>query len=255
MFMKRKLPILTFLAFIFSLIVTVFPTNSAYAAEDDRILDIYGDPITTNKNYILVDKYLWVTGIPFEKRVAPVGQNRLGITYEKFAGWHYVIQYKNSSYYDAAEKHKDIKGNEYYGTPINFEVPSGVESDGYIRNNTPITMSMWIGGPNADAGGTKKYVNAGNRSWIYFSDQSRSALTVKKKNSKEIDLVTGKTDYLRDKLGRPTDWYNADSQQSSYGVITTFQLETSEQPFANQDKLWGISAPEDYAGYELVPLT
>ncbi|MCX2826120.1 hypothetical protein COM13_24495 [Bacillus pseudomycoides] len=254
MFMKRKLPILTFLALIFSLIVTVFPTNSAYAAEDDRILDIYGDPITTNKDYIIIDKYLRDPKVPLSKRIAPVGYNRLGVTYEKFAGWHYVIQYKKSSYYGAAELHKDTKGNEYYGTPINFEAPAGVEGDGYVRNNTPITMSMWIGGPNADAGGIKKYVNAGNRSWIYFSDQSRSNFTVKKVNSKEINLVAGKTDYLRDKLGRPTDWYNADEKQSSYGVTTVFQLNTSDQPFADQNKEWGRSAPENYAGYELVPL-
>jgi len=252
MFMKRKLPILTFLAFIFSLIVTVFPTNSAYAAEDSRILDIYGDPVQTSKDYIMVRK-IW-DGKPRYAAYAGVGEKKLGVTYEKFAGWHYVIQYKDKSYYGTAETHKDTKGNEYYGTPINFEAPDGVESDGYIRHNTPVTMSMWIGGPNAEAGGTKKYVNAGNRGWIYFSDQSKSTLTVQEQNAKEINLITGKTDYLRDKMGRPTDWYNADPQNSEYGVTSYFELETSEQPFSNQDKLWGSSAPPYQSGFEFVPL-
>ncbi|MEY8349928.1 hypothetical protein AALF16_16785 [Bacillus cereus] len=252
MLMKRKLPILTFLAFIFSLIVTVFPTNSAYAAGDNRILDIYGDPVKTSKNYILVNKFIHGYLIP--ERIAPVGKNRLGVTYEKFAGWHYAIQYKDKSYYGTAETHKDTKGNEYYGTPINLENPDGVESDGYIRHNTPLTMSMWIGGPNAEAGGIKKYINAGNLGWIYFSDQSKSTLTVQEKHSQEIFFITGKTDYLRDKMGRPTDWYNADPQNSEYGVTSYFGLETSGQPFSNQDKLWGSAMPPHLAGYELVPL-
>lgn len=34
--------------------------------------------------------------------------------------------------------------------------------------------------------------------------------------------ATGKTDYLRDKLGRPTDWHNADPQQSSYELQQLF---------------------------------
>ncbi|MEH6889539.1 hypothetical protein V7024_07370 [Bacillus sp. JJ864] len=251
MFVKRKLPILTFLLFLFSLIVTVFPTNSAYAAEDNRILDIYGDPVKTSKDYIMVHKF--IDGYLIKNRVAPVGQNRLGLTYEKYAGWHYAIQYKNKSYYGTAETHKDTKGNEYYGTPINFEAPDGVESDGYIRHNTPVTMSMWIGG-TAEAGGIKKYINAGNRGWIYFSDQSKSTLTVYEQNAKEIYLITGKTDYLRDKMGRPCDWYSADPQNSEYGVATYFELVTSEQPFSNQDKKWGSSEKPFICGYELVPL-
>ncbi|PRD03974.1 hypothetical protein CQ058_30880, partial [Bacillus sp. MYb56] len=89
MLIKRKLPILTFLAFIFSLIVTVFPTNSAYAAEDNRILDIYGDPVKTSKDYIMVRK-IW-DGKPRYAAYAGVGEKRLGVTYEKFAGWHYVM--------------------------------------------------------------------------------------------------------------------------------------------------------------------
>ncbi|HDX9580516.1 TPA: hypothetical protein ROX88_004165 [Bacillus pseudomycoides] len=245
MFMKRKLPILAFLLFLFSLIGTVFPTNSAYAAEGNRILDIYGDPVKTSKDYIMVRK-IW-DGKPRYAAYAGVGQKRLGVTYEKFAGWHYVIQYKDKSYYGTAETRKDTKGNEYYGTPINFETPDGVEGDGYIRHNTPVTMSMGIEG-------IKKYVNAGNRGWIYFSDQSKSTLTVQEQNAKEINLITGKTDYLRDKMGRPCDWYSADPQNSSYGVTSYFELETSEQPFSNQDKLWGSSAPPYQSGYELVPL-
>ena len=249
--MKRKFPVLTFLTLIFSLTITFFPTNSAYAAEEDRILDIYGNPIMDNHKYILVDKGLWVTGIPFNQRIAPVGQNRLGVTYEKFSGWHYPIQYKNSSYY-GAEEHKDINGNVYYGTPVRFEVTDGGdirEEDGmvFIKNNTSIKMVMKIQGIN-------KYINAGNRGWIYFSDQSSSALTVKKINAKEIQLITGRTDFLKDKFGRPTDWYTADSEQSMYGVETTFQLEPSGQMFSNNDKLWGMSIPIDHAGFELVPI-
>ncbi|MEH6852926.1 hypothetical protein V7062_24755, partial [Bacillus pseudomycoides] len=117
MFMKRKLPILTLLALIFSLIVTVFPTNAAFADEEDRILDIYGDPVTTNKDYMLVNKYWDVVGVHPSERIAAVGQNKFGLSYEKYAGWHYAIQYRQASYYGSAEMHKDTKGNQYYGTP------------------------------------------------------------------------------------------------------------------------------------------
>ncbi|PFY99887.1 hypothetical protein COL60_29515 [Bacillus pseudomycoides] len=254
MFMKRKLSIFTFLALIFSLIVTVFPTNSAYAEEEDRILDIYGDPITTNKDYMLVSKYWDVVGVHPSERIAPVGKNRFGLTYEKSMGWHYAIQYRKSSYYGTAETHKDTKGNEYYGTPINFETPDGLESDGYIRHNTPVTMSMWIGGPNADAGGVKKYINAKDAGWIYFSDQSKSRLIVQKVNSKELNLATGTTEILRDKFGRPCDWYSADPKNSYYGVTSTFQVQIAQYLGSNHDKMWAISAPKGIAGYELVPL-
>ncbi|WP_144509097.1 hypothetical protein [Bacillus mycoides] len=251
MFIKKKLSILTFLTLIFSLTITFFPINSAYAAEEDRILDIYGDPIVQGQKYILVDKGLWVTGIPFNQRIAPVGQNRLGVTYEIFSGYHYPIQYKNSSYY-GAEKHKDVNGNVYYGTPFMFEVTDGGdirEEDGmvFITNNTSVNMLMNIEGRH-------KYINAGNRGWIYFSDQSRSALTVKKINAKEIQLITGRTDFIKDKFGMPSDWYFADSKQSTYGVETTFQLYPSGQLFSNNDKLWGMSIPIDHAGFELVPI-
>ncbi|PHA37938.1 hypothetical protein COE73_29550, partial [Bacillus pseudomycoides] len=77
-------------------------TNSAYAEEEDRILDIYGDPITTNKDYMLVSKYWDVVGVHPSERIAPVGKNRFGLTYEKSMGWHYAIQYRKSSYYGTA---------------------------------------------------------------------------------------------------------------------------------------------------------
>lgn len=258
MFIKRKFSVLAFLALIFSLTITFFPMNSAYADRSDCILDIYGNPVTTDKQYILVNKTLLQTGIHPRDRIAPVGHNKLGITYERYRRSYYPIQYENSSYYgdenrmSYADFGRRVNGNLYYGTPFWIDVVAGgyldrINNKMCIKDNTSITLSMYIND-------RFEYLNVGNRNWSSFHDTSASTITVKKRNSQEIDLVTGSTDYLKDKFGRPTDWYNADPQQSSYGVSTTFQVKPTGYVGSDSNKWWGYSGPKDYAGYEFVPV-
>ena len=96
MFSKQKMFIFVFLM---SLIVSIFPSNSAFAAtpniltaEEVRINDIEGNPIVFGKKYILyTDRY--------------DSNNKFGLSYERSGRTHYPIAYK-------------IK--DYYGTPVIF---------------------------------------------------------------------------------------------------------------------------------------
>lgn len=256
MFSKQKVFIFVFLI---GLLVSIFPMNSAYAdSRRDCILDIYGNPVTTDKQYILVHKYLFQTGIHPRDRIAPVGHNKLGITYERYRRSYYPIQYLNSSYYgdekrmSYADFGRRVNGKEYFGTPFWIAVVAGGYRDPRnnkmcIKDNTSIKLSMYIKD-------RMEYLNVGNRSWSYFHDTSASTVTVKKRNSQEVDFATGSTDYLRDKFGRPSDWWNADPKQSSYGVSTTFQVQPTGYVGSDSNKWWGYSGPKDVAGYEFVPI-
>ncbi|MGH0945229.1 hypothetical protein ACQVTS_29670 [Bacillus mycoides] len=240
---KRKLSILTFLSLVFSLIVTVFPTNSAYAAEDDRILDIYGDPIATNKDYILVFKF------GGGKHVAPVGANKHGFTYSPYNGWYYPLQYTESSYYKK-EKYHSTKGDLYYGTPITFEVPPNNRGDGYLREGTPLVMVMRIGELPPLGGVPKYYMRSDSSTYLKKNDSYNATIfTVSKVNSKEFNLVIDKIDIYKDKFGRPTDSYNADPKQTLYNV------EQVLRPFGSTYHEWWVqSESKAYAGLEVVPV-
>ncbi|MBU4642719.1 RICIN domain-containing protein [Bacillus toyonensis] len=237
---KRKLSILTFLSLVFSLIVTVFPTNSAYAAEDDRILDIYGDPIRTNKDYILVYKF------GGGKNVAPVGVNRHGFTYGKYLGWDYPLQYTESSYYSESEKYTDTKGNVYYGTPINFEAPRGERGDGYLRNGTQVSVSMKIGDNSRWGGAPKYHLTSANSPYFIQNKSKEKIYTVLKENSKELNLVADTITRHQDAYGRVADWYNADYTYTVQRVLRPLHT--------GREKSWVQHEGRDYAGLEVVPI-
>ncbi|PEJ24642.1 mosquitocidal toxin protein [Bacillus pseudomycoides] len=245
---KRKLPILTFLSLVFSVIVIIFPTNSAYAEEDDRILDIYGDPIRTNKDYILVHKELepdQAIGVPLNQREAAVGAHKHGITFETYIGWYYPVTSHNNSYF-GGEQHYDTKGNLYYGTPINFEAPRGERGDGYLRNDTQVSVSMKIGN-NSRWGGAPKYHLTGTNSPYFIQNKSQEKIyTVLKENSKELNLVADRVTLYHDKFGRPTTSYNAYTSYISTRVLQSW--------YTGREKAWVQHEGRGYAGLEVVPI-
>ncbi|SFI06140.1 MULTISPECIES: RICIN domain-containing protein [unclassified Bacillus (in: firmicutes)] len=248
---KRKRHILTILSLAFSLGVTIFPTNSAYAneVEDDRILDIYGDPIRTNKDYILVHKELepdQAIGVPLNQREAAVGAHKHGITFDTSNGSYYPATSHNDSYY-GGQKHYDTKGNVYYGTPINFEAPRGERGDGYLRNDTQVSVSMKIG-DNSRWGGAPKYNLVNHRFGPYFiQDKSQEKIyTVLKENSKELNLVADRVTQYRDKFGRPTNSYNAHTSYISTRVLRSY--------YTGRERAWVQHEGRESAGLEVVPI-
>ncbi|PEL80007.1 hypothetical protein [Bacillus wiedmannii] len=244
MFSKQKIFIFVFLV---GLIVSIFPIHSTYATtsnmptrEDVRINDIEGNPIVFGKKYILyTDRY--------------DSNNKFGLSYESFGRTHYAISYKTKDYYGT---HKIRKGNiDYYGTPVIFShLDSQSGSNGpspgggrLITNNDKVSMYMPA---------INKYIKAPDRGWISFTSNRTEAsyMTVEKTGSNKLRLQTGFADFYHDSMGQPTDWYNANQQNSYYNVKTYFVLQPSDQAGSHANKYWGESWRFPSWNYYFVPV-
>ncbi|QIW22457.1 hypothetical protein [Bacillus thuringiensis] len=244
MFSKQKMFIFVFLM---GLIVSIFPTNSAYAvrpnmptAAEVRINDIEGNPIVFGKKYILyTDRYN--------------SNNKFGLSYESWNGTHYPIAYKTSDYYGT---HKIRKGNiDYYGTPVIFSHidnrnggTSGPGRGGrLIKNNDQVSMYMPA---------INKYIKAPNRGWLSFTSNRTEAsyMTVEKTGSNKLRLQTGSADFYYDRMGQPTDSHNANQQNSYYNVKTYFVLQSSDLAGSDANKYWGESWRFPSWNYYFVPV-
>ena len=245
MFSKQKI-----FAFVFlmGLIISIFPTNSAYAAtrnmltrEDVRINDIDGNPIVFGKKYILyTDRY--------------DSNNKFGLSYESWSGNHYPISYKTKDYYGT---HKITKGNvDYYGTPVIFshlDSPTGTNGPGptgggrLITNNDQVAMYMPA---------INKYIKTPNRGWISFTSNRTEAsyMTVEKTGSNKIRLQTGTADFCYDSRAQPDDCIIENQQNSYYNVKTYFTLQPSDLAGSDANKYWGQSWRFPSWNYYFVPV-
>ena len=247
MFSKQKIFIFVFLM---GLIVSIFPTNSAYAArpnmptrDEVMIRDIEGNAIVAGKKYILyTDRY--------------DSNNKFGLSYESSARTHYPIAYKTQNYYGT---HKIRRGNiDYYGTPVIFSHlgnQSGSSGPGptggtgrLIQNNDEVSMYMPA---------INKYIKAPNRGWISFTSNQRDAsyMKVEKTGSNKLRLQTGTADFHHSSRGEPADsyWPSANEQNSYYNVKTYFVLQPSDQVGSDPNKYWGESWRFPSWNYYFVP--
>lgn len=244
MFHKQRIFIFVF---VMGLIIFIFPTNYSHAAsstmptrEDVRINDIEGNPIVFGKKYILyTDRF--------------DSNNKFGLSYERHGRTHYPISYKTADYYGT---HKIRKGNiDYYGTPVIFShidnrngAPSGPGRGGrLITNNAQVSMYMPA---------INKYIKAPNRGFISFTSNRTEAsyMTVEKTGSNKLRLQTGTADFYHDRMGLPTDWHNANQQNSFYNVKTYFVLQSSDLAGSNPSKYWGESWRFPSWNYYFVPV-
>ncbi|CAH2466023.1 MULTISPECIES: hypothetical protein [Bacillus cereus group] len=238
MFNKRKIFILVFLI---TLIVSVFPISSTYAARqipriNDWVMDSKGKPIVAGKKYILLTDQNY-------------GGPNFGLSYETSARTHYPIVYTQKKYYDPPIKIENI---DYYGTPVIFYLKDGNNANpaaGNRRIGNTDKISMYMTGIN-------KYIKAPDRGWISFTSNKNDAsfMTVEKTGPNKVRLHTGKADFYHDAQGKHTDWYGANDKNSYKDADTYFTVQQSFLAGSDNNKMWGLSWRYPTYNYYFVPV-